>query len=354
MSQLLFAESFNIGASAITTAMIQASNGDYVLTGRVYDEMDQAVAIRVDQNGLIVWENTYNSDYSVFFKSITQLADGTFIAVGSYFYSNISGDEYIWVVRLDAMGRKIWEKTFGNKEEQNDGYDVIATSDGGFIVAGLVLDKKTYQPQTWVLKFDKNCNLQWDKLFANGVAFSVIQTRDGGYAFSGAHNLPGSLNSDVYVLRLDAKGNTLWEKVYQDYEVYVLLESGVVEDSKGNLVVAAKQVLMQLDASGNVIWARQSASFRLNSVVQLPDGTYGIGGGLVVNDYDHAYVAVIDQQGENITWDNTEILYSSGLSQILVNRDGFVAGGGYGPVNLTDSIMFLAIFDPARTVALKK
>lgn len=354
MSQLLLAEILDIGSSVITTATIQASNGDYILTGRVFGENDKAVAIRVNPSGMVVWENTYSADYSVFFKSITQLTDGTFVATGSYFYSNIAGDEYIWVVRLNAMGKKIWEETFGSEEEQNDGYAVTATSDGGFIVTGLVLDKETGRPRTWVIKFDKSGNQQWDKLFDNGIAFAVTQTRDGGYALSGAHNLTGSLNSNVYVLRLDASGNTLWEKIYQDYEIYVLLESGITEDNNGNLMVMAKSVLMQIDASGNVIWSRQNGNFGLNSVAQMPDGTYAIGGSLNVNYYDHAYVAVIDQQGENIIWDNTEILYNSGMAQLLVNSDGFLAGGGYGPVNVDESTMFLAVFYPTKTVSLKK
>ncbi len=39
----------------------------------------------------------------------------------------------------------------------------------------------------------------------------------------------------------------------------------------------------------------RSLSFGLNSAVQMPDGTYAIGGSLNVNYYGHAYVAVIDQ-----------------------------------------------------------
>lgn len=354
MSQLLFAETFDTGASVMTTSTIQASNGDYILAGRLFNDDDSsaAVAIRINPEGVVVWERIYSADYTVFFKSITQLADGTFIATGSYFYSNISGDEYIWVVKLDAMGKKIWEETFGGEEEQNDGYAVTATSDGGYVVTGLVLDKETGQPSTWVLKFDKSGNQQWDKVFNSGIAFAVTQTKDGGYALSGAHNVAGSLNSNVYVVRLDEKGNTLWEKIYQDYEVYVLLESGITETGEGDLVVVAKSVLMRLDAQGNVIWTRQNGNLGLNSVVQMPDGTYGIGGSLNVNYFDHAYVAVIDSQGEKIIWDNTEILYNSGMAQVLVNCNGFLTGGGFGPVDINNSLMFLAIFDPATTIAL--
>jgi hypothetical protein len=356
MSQLLLAGTFEIGYSALTTATIQASNGDYILAGRLFyeDNSSAAIAIRVRPDGMVVWENTYSADYSVFFQSITQLADGTVVATGSHFYSGVAGDEYIWAVRLDAMGKKIWEGTFGSKEEQNDGYAVTATADGGFIITGFVLDKATGQPGTWVLKFDQNCKLQWDKKFDGGIAFDVTEVRDGGYALSGAHNVVGSLNSNVYVLRLDGNGHKIWEKIYPDYEVYVLLESGISETDNGHFLVAAKSVLMEIDENSNIIWARQADNLSLNSIVQMPDGAYAVGGSLIVDDFDHAYVAVIDRMGEEILWDNTETLYPSGIAQILVNRDGYLTGGGYGPLNINQSLMFLAVFDPVKTVVFSR
>lgn len=57
-----------------------------------------------------------------------------------------------------------------------------------------------------------------------------------------------------------------------------------------------------------------SANTNLNSIIQMPHGNYGIGGSLIVNDFDHAYAAIIDKSGEKIIWDNTEILYNSGLA----------------------------------------
>jgi hypothetical protein len=88
----------------------------------------------------------------------------------------------------------------------------------------------------------------------------------------------------------------------------------------------------------------------LNSVVQTRDGSYAIGGTLIVGDFDHAYVAVLDQTGENILWDNTVILYPSGMAQILVNHAGNMTGGGNGPLYDNQGLIRLAIFNPVESL----
>lgn len=352
MSQLLFAQTYQIGYSAMTNSVIQAADGDYVLAGRLFDESSNssAFALRVHPNGALVWENIYSSAFSVFFKSIVQIADGSFVATGSFFYSGISGDEYIWVVKLDASGNKIWERAFGSKGAQNDGYDIAATSDGGFVVTGLVLEKGSKRAYTWVLKFDANGALQWDRKYDGGIAYSVTQTKDGGYLLSGAHNLPDSFNSNVYLLRLNPNGDKVWERAYPDFEIYVLLDSDAIETKNGHFAVVAKSVLMEVDCCGNIVWAHQNGDFNLNSIVQTPDGAYAVGGSLIINYFDHAYVMVIDQTGNKILWDNTEILYNSGIAQILVNQNGDVAGGGYAPIDVNQYLIFLGIFNPVESL----
>lgn len=353
MSQLLLAQTYQIGSSAITNSVIQARNGDYILAGRLFEQNSpnsSAFALRVQPNGMPVWEKTYSSPFTEFFQAITQIADGNFVATGSLFYSGLAGDEYLWVVKLNALGNKIWERAFGSTNAQSDGYDITATADGGFVVTGLFLEKGTNIKFTWVLKFDSNGTLEWDRKYAGGIAFAVTQTKDGGYALSGAHNLPESLNSNVYILRLYPNGDKAWDRVYTDFEVYVLLDSDIIETGTGHFIVVAKSVLLEVDSCGNIIRAHQEGNFSLNSVAQTPDGTYAIGGSLIVNDFDHAYVAVIDQAGDKILWDNTELLYPSGIGQILVDRVGNVVGGGYAPLTDNQSLVFLAIFNPVQAL----
>ncbi len=340
MSQLLFTLSYAYEKPVHALAAIQADNRDFILAGRVYDKHDKAIIRRVMVNGNIVWEKTYEAEYSAFFESITQLSDGSFAAVGTCLYSEMAGDELVWIARINADGDIIAEKTLGRKEDKNNGYDVIATSDGGFLVTASIISPDTDAAQTWVIKFDKNFNQTWDKTFAGSVAFSVTQTKDGGYALAGSHLLPGSPNSNVYVLRLDANGNALWEKIFDEYEVYVLINSDIIEDSDGNLIIAAKSVLFKLSPSGETLCSFQNENLCLNALTQMPDGSYAIGGSSIVNFSDHTYIAVIDQKCENVLWDNTEMMYPSGTGELFVNTIGYLTGGF-----TVDDKMVLSSFD---------
>jgi len=92
-----------------------------------------------------------------------------------------------------------WDKTFGGKEGDM-GFSIIQTEEGGFAIAGytilprekkddwrsklgyIILEKSKRQ-DFWIIKLDKNGNMEWDEIFGEemtDVARSIIQTKDGG------------------------------------------------------------------------------------------------------------------------------------------------------------------------------
>ena len=73
---------------------------------------------KTNNDGFIITGYTGSSDGSVLFNHATSLA---------------SLDT--WVLRLDANGNEIWQKSLGNNGYQ-DSPDIQQTTDGGFIVAG--------------------------------------------------------------------------------------------------------------------------------------------------------------------------------------------------------------------------
>src|SRR4029079_14429381 len=99
--------------------------------------------IKLDANGTKVWDKTIGGSNLDVLKSLRQTSDGGYI-LGGYSDSDISGDKTQankgnkddWVVKLDASGNKIWDKTIGGS-----GYDAITslqqTVDGGYFLGGL-------------------------------------------------------------------------------------------------------------------------------------------------------------------------------------------------------------------------
>lgn len=350
MSQLASVYTFQPGYSQLATTALLAANGDFLVAGRLLqqNESSMGVVIRI-HDGNVVWEKTYPGPFTTFFSSMAALPNGTFILTGTYFTSNVAGDEKTWLVNLDGDGNVIWSQQYGYPGHQDDGYAIVATSDGGFVAASLNLEHGAGKvATTLVRKFDAQRRLQWQHEFFDGVSFAIAQTSDGGYILSGAHQTAGSLYSKPYALRLDPNGNKVWSHAFST-EIYVLIRSGVAQTRDGNFLIAAKSALLKLNSAGNIMWERRNGNFGLVSVVELSGGTIAIGGTLGVNFSDHAYVAVLDATGQNIQWDNTALLFPSGLTQLFVNRQGLVTASGYGPLCGLQSQMLLSVFYPAKT-----
>jgi Leucine-rich repeat (LRR) protein len=96
-----------------------------------------AIIVKYDNNGEIVWKNHFGGDGNDWFRSVTAVADG-FVAVGtSYADSFNSGD---WgdtgkgsldaiIVKYDNDGNMVWCKNFGG-EDRDEFNSVTAVSDG--------------------------------------------------------------------------------------------------------------------------------------------------------------------------------------------------------------------------------
>ncbi|WP_197464055.1 T9SS type A sorting domain-containing protein [Rufibacter sp. DG15C] len=102
--------------------------------------------VKINALGVIQWDRTIGADGDERFGGLLATSDGGFL-LGSRSNSDISDDKTeprreeainsgdYWVVKLDGMGVKLWDKTFGGT-----GDDVMEsidqTMDGGFILGG--------------------------------------------------------------------------------------------------------------------------------------------------------------------------------------------------------------------------
>src|SRR3989344_9129843 len=103
--------------------------------------------------------------------------------------------EDMYLLKIDADGNKMWEKIFGMKNNRGDaGYSIQQTSDGGYIIVGQtfwhVLDSEgaisweDAQSDVYLIKTDANGNKIWEKTLGgdkNDYGYSAQQTTDKGY-----------------------------------------------------------------------------------------------------------------------------------------------------------------------------
>jgi PKD repeat protein len=194
--------------------------------------------VKTDVNGVMEWNKSFGAaDAFNYLTCGRQTQDGGFIVGGwtpadsSFDKSedNRGGYDY-WVIRMDALGNKLWDKTYGgNKDDVMT--SVYATSDGGFILGGYTSsdstgDKKTFRKghvDYWVIKTDANGQYQWEKDYGgtkDDYLYRVVETYDGGYYFFGASSSDSSGDKsqdskgtfDFWIIKTDANGNYMWDR----------------------------------------------------------------------------------------------------------------------------------------------
>ncbi len=207
--ELEWQKTFDGGYSDVANSIQQTKDGGYIVAGwtEFSDFLYKIVYIlKLDAKGELEWEETFGGASSDGAKSIQQTKDGGYIVAG-WTYSFGSGNEDVYILKLDAKGQLEWQKTFGGGSYEGAN-SIQQTTDGGYIVAGRTESFDSGRKDVYILKLNAKGQLEWQKTFGGGSneAKSIQQTTDGGYIAAGWTSSFGSGEYDVYILKLNAKG----------------------------------------------------------------------------------------------------------------------------------------------------
>lgn len=216
-------------------------------------------------------------------------------------------------------------KTLGGTNNDS-AQSVIATTDGGYAILGYtqsndgdVTDKQDQSFDYWVLKFDPQDNIQWQKTYGGSNddrGNAIIQTLDGGFAILGysfSSDSDVSTNSglqDYWLVKLDPNGNISWQKSFgyqgadsgisfiqtndQGYLVTGILDvtaSGGQGNTSRNLArhAGGDYWALKLSINGDIEWSRYFGGNFTDTpqdVAQTNNGDFIIAGSSDSNDTD--------------------------------------------------------------------
>lgn len=189
----------------------ETKDGGYITAGYSFSYgagWSDVWVIKLDKDGNKIWDKTYGDKGDEWAYSIKETYDDGYIIAG-WTDSSGAGRNDIWVIKIDKDGKKIWDKTFGGALD-DWGYSIELTKDQGYIIAGRTSSYGAGENDLWVLKLDKDGNKIWDKTFGgrnNDRAFSVKESYDGGYIIVGETSSCGAGGIDAFLIKLDALGN---------------------------------------------------------------------------------------------------------------------------------------------------
>lgn len=273
--------------------------------------------VKVDASGVKQWDRTYGGQDNEEFIGIHQTADGGYV-MGGFSDSDASGEKTennkndsspsrsadYWILKVDAAGRKQWDRTLGGSDDDRLRC-LQQTAEGGYVVGGFSFSSSSKdktqsakgEHDYWIIKLDAQGIKQWDRTVGgtqSDALGSLQQTTDGGYILGGISNSGAtgdrthpnrSPNGDYWVVKLDTQGHQQWDLAYGG-------------------------------DSGDI----------LNSVRQTLDGGYILGGSSHSGLSGDKTQPNFDPNGTSDFW----IIKLSGPSSVRISGDSLLCNGGQG------------------------
>ncbi len=211
----------------------------------------------------VEWTQSYGGVDDDRAYSVVATSDGGFALAGDT-YSFGMGKNDFWLIKTDSLGNMLWNRTYGGSD-YDACYSIIVTSDGGFALAGYTWSFGNGLRDFWLVKTDGDGIVEWNQTYGGegaDSAYSVCQSSDGGFVLAGVTYSFGAGESDVWLVKTDAFGNVEWEKTYGSSA----LEGAycMVKTSDGGYALAGHKRsagvgysyvwLLKTDSSGNLEW----------------------------------------------------------------------------------------------------
>jgi hypothetical protein len=235
--------------------LVECEDGGFVIVGETFSHGagdSDVILVKTNLLGDVIWTKTFGGVQADRGTSIVNCEDGGF-AISGITSSFGSGLSDMWLIRMNALGEEVWNKTFGN--QYYDGANsVTLCQDGGFLLVGYTQLLDFDLGTLWLVRTDADGNRIWDQgiresQFQEG--WSAVECAEGGFVIIGtieASNNP----ADIWFLRVDTEGNLVWTHVFGGIEVADSLGGySVLTCSDGGFVIAGK---FGFQGSQNDLW----------------------------------------------------------------------------------------------------
>ncbi len=253
----------------IAYGVTAAENGSVIVVGqcRSYGKgRDDVLAMKVNREGKIVWKKTFGRKRKDIAYAVTRTADGNYVAVGETRSFSKLGDPDVYVIKFDPNGNLIWERTFGG-EMKDFAKDVVATGDGGVLLTGASESFGDDYLDAYVVKVDKNGKEEWAKVVGgerDDIANALALTTDGGFVITGVTQSYGYQSKDYYIVRFDKHARQRWTKVFGE-ESEDIAKDVVATNDGGCVITGATKsygskrndvMVIKVAANGKLLWQR--------------------------------------------------------------------------------------------------
>lgn len=208
---------------------------------------------------LPIWSRTWGG--TSWDEAYSVAVNGSFIYVAGQTYSYSAGSYDVFVLKYDTNGNLLWNRTWGGTN-----YDLaysIAVNATSVYVCGRTESYGAGYVDAFVLKYDVSGNLIWNRTWGgveNDYASSIAIANSSIYVTGWTYSF-GEGQADAFMLKYDPGGNLIWNRTWGGAGLDMAHSIAV----SGSSIFLAGQTdsygsggfdafILKCDMSGNMLW----------------------------------------------------------------------------------------------------
>ena len=148
------------------------------------------------------------------------VSDGYIIA--GCITQNSTYDTDALLFKTNNEGGILWVQSYGGKS-QDLFYSGTQTDDGGFALIGTTSSFGAGQSDVYLVKTNANGNKEWNMTYGGSSfdkGYSIVQVKEGGYAIAGVSSSFGDWSLDAYFIKTSIDGTKEYQQTFGNYLYY--------------------------------------------------------------------------------------------------------------------------------------
>ena len=289
--------------------------------------------VKFAANGSLSWQRIWNGA-TVRGLGRPDVAVG---ADGSVYVTGVTADNGndAVLLKFDAGGQLLWERMWGGSAS-DESLAVATAPDGSVYIVGTETSFGPSSGGLFVVKFDPAGNVVWQRISDGAAGNAVAVGPDGSVYAAGTTARADQIgNFDILVLKITTGGNLVWQRTYTAGEVVdprgrmatapdgSIVLAGAIQAAKAGFVDIAA-LIVKLSPDGGLLFDKQFAGrngetaegvavARDDGSIYVAGTTTSFGGG-----FQDAFVLHLQSTGKKllgaVTWGGTAFETGAGVA----------------------------------------
>jgi uncharacterized delta-60 repeat protein len=287
--------------------------------------------VKFAPDGSLSWQRIWNGTTirGLGRPDVAVSADGSVYVTG---LTADNGNDAV-LLKFDVNGTLLWERAWGGAAS-DEGLAVATAADGSAYIAGTATSFGPSSSGLFVVKFDSAGNLVWQRISDGAAGNAVAVAPDGSVYAAGTTPRNDIGNFDMVVLKITAAGSLVWQRIYSAGDVVdprgrmaagpdasVVIAGAIQTTSRRSSDIAA--LIVKLTSDGALVFDKQfdgRVNETADGVAIAPDNTIYVAGTTTsfgAGDQD-AFVLHLQPTGKKLldafTWGGTGFETSAGVA----------------------------------------